>query len=234
MADYRLALADVKVDPAFTTQEQCYLKLRHCIMVGAIPPGTQLTMRGLADALDMSPTPIREAVRRLSSEHAIEVLSNRRMEIPHMTLARFEDLAGLRETLEVHAAKRALPYVSDVTVAQLRAIDERMDAKVDEDAVDELIVLNQQFHKELFELTPYHSAMNCIESIWLQIGPSQRVAADKIREHYLVDHHKVILQALEKRDEDLLVDALLKDIRAGSELVVRTLRAEEASYVSVA
>ncbi|MFD0987963.1 GntR family transcriptional regulator [Methyloligella solikamskensis] len=234
MADYRAALADVQVDSTLTTQERSYLKLRHCIMVGAIPPGTQLTMRGLADALGMSPTPIRETIRRLSSEHAIEILGNRRMKIPEMTLERFEDLIALREILEAHAATRALPYVSDIDIARLRTLDQRMDEKVDQDAVDDLIVLNQQFHKGLYELNPYHSAMNCIESVWLQMGPSQRVAGDKIRDHYLVDHHKVILRALEKRDETLLVDALLRDIRAGAALIESNLRGEDALLSSVA
>ncbi|ODA66741.1 HTH-type transcriptional regulator McbR [Methyloligella halotolerans] len=232
--DLQAALAAVDVDPSLTIQEQCYAKLRHCIMVGAIPPGTQLTMRGLADAFHMSPTPIREAVRRLSSEHAIEILGNRRMQIPTMTLQRFADLLALRETLESHAAARALPYVSDIAIAELRAIDARMDEKVTEDAVDELIVLNQHFHKGIYELNPYHAAMNCIESVWLQIGPSQRVAGDRIRDHYLVDHHKVILSALEKRNEALLVDALVKDIRAGAALIETSLGGGDRLLSSVA
>ena len=234
MADYLRSLIDFTDTPGATTQERCYLTLRHAIMVGAIAPGTQLTMRGLAAALDMSPTPIREAVRRLSSERAIQILGNRRMEVPKMTLARFEDLVGLRQTLEVHAARRALPYVSDIVVAQLNDIDDRMDEMVAKDAIDEIIVLNQQFHKRLFELNPHQSAMSCIESVWLQIGPSQRAAGDKIREHYLVDHHKVILEALRNRDVALLVDALLKDISAGAELVVRSLSDEERPQASVA
>ncbi|KIO47727.1 GntR family transcriptional regulator, partial [Nitrosospira sp. NpAV] len=75
-----------------------------------------LTMRGLADCLGLSPTPVREAVRRLSSEHAIQIKDNRRMTVPLMTLDRFEELVALRVAIEVHTAKRALPYMSDVII----------------------------------------------------------------------------------------------------------------------
>jgi hypothetical protein len=65
-----------------TTQEYAYLRLRNAVMVGALPPGTGLTFRGLAEQLSLSPTPIREALRRLSSENAIKVLGNRRLRVP--------------------------------------------------------------------------------------------------------------------------------------------------------
>jgi DNA-binding GntR family transcriptional regulator len=104
-----LSIPEAFADDEATTQDSVYARLRHAIMVGTIEPGTNLTMRGLADAMGLSPTPIREAVRRLSSENAIEILPNRRLAIPEMTLGRFEELVALPISLETHAAERALP-----------------------------------------------------------------------------------------------------------------------------
>ena len=69
----KFTIPDIIGNPKYTTQEYVYRRLRNAIMIGAIEPGTSLTMRGLAEMMDLSPTPIREAIRRLSSEHAIEV-----------------------------------------------------------------------------------------------------------------------------------------------------------------
>ena len=95
---------EIQKSEGMTTQEYAYLRLRNAILVGAIQPGTSLTIRGLAEKLALSQTPIRETVRRLSTEHAIEVLGNRRLKIPVMTAGRFEELVHLRIVLETHAS----------------------------------------------------------------------------------------------------------------------------------
>ena len=85
-------LPEIPRADGMTTQDYAYYRLRNAVMVGALKPGTALTFRGLAEQFQLSPTPIREAVRRLSTENAIEVLGNRRLRVPEMTLGRFEEL----------------------------------------------------------------------------------------------------------------------------------------------
>ena len=196
-----------------TTQEYVYGRLRHAIMVGAIPPGTALTMRGLADTMGLSPTPVREAVRRLSSENAIQVKQNRRIVIPEMTLGRFEELVELRITLESHAVERALPYVSDIKIEKMRVIDDEMDTAVAENDLDQLTILNQEFHRTLYTVNSHQVTMPVIESIWLQLGPFQRQVLELLEEFYKIDRHKEILIALKSRNAAALVSATQSDIR---------------------
>lgn len=198
-----------------TTQEFVYSRLRHAIMIGAIEPGTNLTMRGLAEAMDLSPTPIREAVRRLSSENAIEILPNRRMCVPKMTLGRFEELVALRSVLEVHAAVRALPYISDIMIEKLKSLDDKMDLAVAAGDHDNLTVLNQEFHRALYSANPNQVSTPVIESVWLQLGPFQRQVVERVSEFYKVDRHKEILSALRTRDAAALAKASEGDVRDG-------------------
>lgn len=196
-----------------TSQEYVYGRLRHAIMIGVIPPGTALTLRGLAETMGLSPTPVREAVRRLSSENAILVKHNRRIAIPDMTLGRFEELIALRITLELHAAERALPYVSDIKIKKMSDIDFAMDKAVTEHDLDRLTILNQDFHRTLYTVNPHQVIMPAVESIWLQLGPFQRQVLELLKEFYKIDRHKEILAALKSRDVDALVKATESDIR---------------------
>lgn len=200
-------------DGAMTTQEHVYLRLKNAIMLGALQPGTSLTMRGLADSLDLSPTPVREALRRLSSEMAVVVLGNRRMIIPTMEIERFEELAALRVTLETHAAVQALPHISDVIIAKLTEIDDDMDRQLTADNLDRLTLLNQDFHRILYEANPHQVVMSAIESVWLRLGPFQRQVIENLHEFYRVDRHKEILAALTSRDKAALVAAIQGDIQ---------------------
>ena len=217
-------IPETAANTEWTTQEYVYERLRHAIMVGAIQPGTDLTMRGLAEEMRLSTTPVREAVRRLSSENAVHVKENRRISIPHMTLGRFEELLELRVSLEAHAAERALPYISDIKIDQMTHLDDEMDSAVSENALDRLTILNQDFHRTLYTVNPDQVTMPVIESIWLQLGPFQRQVIEHLEEFYKIDRHKEILSALRTRDSVTLINATKSDIletlsRAGRKLL---------------
>lgn len=201
--------------PGATTQEYVYERLRNAIMLGAIAPGTSLTMRGIAERLGLSPTPVREAVRRLSSENAIQINDNRRMTVPLMSAERFEELVALRIAVEVHAAQRALPYVSDILIEKLSEIDDSMDVYVAQHDLDQLTLLNQAFHRMLYCANPAQASLPMIESIWLQIGPFQRQVITRVTEYYEIDRHKEILTALGSRDAAALHAAITHDIQDG-------------------
>ena len=82
---------DAAVD-VVTVQQRVYSELRTDILLGRIAPGEPLTIRGLAERLGVSAMPIREALRRLAAERAVELLGNRRIRIPVMSPERFDDL----------------------------------------------------------------------------------------------------------------------------------------------
>ena len=209
-------LPEIPRDGAMTTQEYAYLRLRNAVMVGAFPPGTGLTFRGLAERLSLSPTPIREALRRLSSENAIKVLGNRRLRVPEMTPGRFEELVELRIALEIHAARRAFPYISDITIAQLTELDDRMDKALAGRDLDALTPMNQEFHKTLYSQNPDQATIPLIESVWLQLGPFQRQVIEHIDDFASADHHKEMLAAMHDRDLPALCAAIERDVHDGS------------------
>ncbi|VAW20920.1 Transcriptional regulator, GntR family [hydrothermal vent metagenome] len=217
-------IPQIAKNPHLTAHEHTYYRLRNALMVGAIKPGSALKIRVVAQYLGVSPTPVREALRRLSSESALEVLGNRRIVVPTMSEGRFEELIMLRVELECLAAKRALPYVSDMLISKMAAIDTRMDQALDESNYDFLTVLNQQFHELLYTANTDQAVMPLIESVWLQLGPFQRQVINVVMNYYRVDRHKEVLAALGQRDEAALLAATKADIvdgigRAGASVI---------------
>jgi DNA-binding GntR family transcriptional regulator len=206
-------LASFDRTDTMTTQEYIYLKLRKSILLGLIEPGNPVTIRGLAERMDTSPTPVREALRRLSTEHALKLLPNRRIVVPQMTPDRFKELILLRVTLEVHASRAALPFVTDRLVDSLTKLDARIDEAVANEDRDQQISLNHEFHKAIYSANPEQVVIPMIESIWLQLGPFNRIAARNIKHLYTVDRHQDILAALSARDETALAIAIDADIK---------------------
>jgi len=205
-----------------TAQEWVYRALRFAVMSGQVWPGLALTIRGVAQLLGVSSMPVREALRRLTSEGALELKANRRIEVPTMTPARLAELLELRVVLETHAASRALPYIDDKRLAELKRLDHEQDLAFEHYDAEAIILGNLRFHRTLYTAHPHPVTMPAIERVWLQMGPLHRLALAHLERTYVVDRHVEIMQAIEERNPFGLKFALEADIREGAGYVTQT------------
>lgn len=210
-----LALEPLDRPDGMTTHEYAHRRLRQAIMVGSIRPGESLTIRGIAEAMESSPTPVREALRRLSSEGALRVLDNRRIMVPRMTADRFSELVSLRSVLEQHAARRAVPHITERCIDRLEEVDRAQDEAIARKDNAAALLLNQEFHRTLYSANPEQVIMPMVESIWLQLGPFLGIAMEHVAQLYFVDRHQEAIAALRKRDEDSVAAAIKADISEG-------------------
>ena len=205
---------DAAVD-VVTVQQRVYSELRTDILLGRIAPGEPLTIRGLAERLGVSAMPIREALRRLAAERAVELLGNRRIRIPVMSPERFDDLLAARIALETEAASRALGYVDDALIAKLVEYNDEVDEGVRIRDYDRWLAGNFAFHSTLYSAQPDSVFVPLIESLWLQIGPFLRQALVYIGPEFTVDRHAEALDAVRARNRMALRIAIEADLRDG-------------------
>ena len=210
-----LKLLMIEKSDDLKTHQWVYQLLRSNLLCGRIEPGKPLTIRGLAEILQVSPMPVREALHRLACEGAVEVKNNRRVIVPSMTAEKFSELSELRILLETHAAEGALPYIKQQDIEVLEQIDAKIDAAVEHNDVDNISLHNQAFHRHLYCANPFQIAVPLIESLWLQLGPFSRIAISKLEKVYLVDRHVEALEALRQRNLFGLRRAIEADIRDG-------------------
>ncbi|MFT6260788.1 MAG: DNA-binding GntR family transcriptional regulator, partial [Bermanella sp.] len=79
-----------------TIAQWVYMTLRSAVMNGEILPGRALTIRGLAEIMGVSPMPVREAIRQLAAQNALEITASRRVSVPQMTALKFNELCEAR------------------------------------------------------------------------------------------------------------------------------------------
>jgi DNA-binding GntR family transcriptional regulator len=197
------------------TNQWVYQLLRTNLLCGKIAPGIPLTIRGLAEALNVSPMPVREALHRLTCEGAVEAKNNRRVIVPLMTAEKFNELCEMRILLETHAAESALPYIRDADISKLEDIDSSIDDAVQQGDVEATSLLNQDFHRSLYSANPFQIVVPLIESVWLQLGPFSRIAISKLEKVYIVDRHVEAIEALKQQNSFGLRRAIEADIRDG-------------------
>lgn len=214
LADAGLHLA-VPRSAAATTHESVYRKLKERILFGHFRPGSAVTLRGLAEDLGVSPMPVRDAVRRLIAERALQMQDNRRVLIPPMTRSRFEQVLFARRALEPELAARALMRLTAAEIDAIEAIDESMGTYMARGEVDAYMRANFHFHFAIYEHAHSEVLLALVESVWLQFGPFMHMAYARIGTSTLEDHHEAAIRAMRRGDEAGLRTAIDADIGQG-------------------
>jgi len=209
------ASAPAASPPQPSAHERLYRSLRGRIMLGELPPGKALTLRGIAAEARVSMTPAREAVRRLVAEGALTLSASGRVATPALSVERLEELAALRALIEPELASRALPRAHLALIDRLAAINAAIgDAAQNHDAVG-YIRSNLEFHRTLYLRAQAPAMLAMLETIWLQLGPTMRAVYQKMRRNEAPRHHRMILAALRAGDEPALRLAIRTDVTQG-------------------
>lgn len=99
--------------------------------MGRFAPGQPMTIQGLAEMLGAGMTPVREAIRRLTSESALETLGNRRVIVPCVTQQQRDDVYFLRLKIEPELAARAVKNATKQYIKELSEIDKDVNVAID-------------------------------------------------------------------------------------------------------
>jgi DNA-binding GntR family transcriptional regulator len=192
------------VDPVYLKglRDHVHEALRRAIVQGEIPSGTVLNERQVAEQLGVSTTPLKEALRRLEGEGLVVTEPRRGIRVT-FDAAQAEEMALARAALESMIARMAAARLTDDDGARLAAIVADMTDATQAGATDRLIVLNEQFHDAI------HDISGCRYLQRILVG--QRIYVHTARQFILGDpeervralaEHRGIFEALVRHDAD--------------------------------
>jgi DNA-binding GntR family transcriptional regulator len=201
--------------------------IRGAILKGELQPGERLKEEAVAQRLDISRTPVREALRVLQMEGLVEVTPNRGAAVRSYTIDDLREIYALRALLEGHAARRAAQGITPDTVDRLRAKSERFAQLRASDApVADLVAENVVFHEaimtaagspRLADIARRVVEMPLVYRTYYWYSPEQRHNAE--REHFR------LLRAFETRDADRAELVMKHHILEGGDLIFDHLSA---------
>jgi DNA-binding GntR family transcriptional regulator len=190
-----------------TLAEKAFETLHTAIITGQLRPGTRLPIEELADVLEMSPMPIREAVRRLDGAGLVENIPHRGARVTDLSVTDLSEVYEARLALEVLAIRRAA---------------ERFDAAHEASAGQRLATLNhmtddnsattsaahEAFHFALYGAADSAWLLRLIRPVWetserycLEVPECRQLTAR-------IPEHEAILEACAGNDPDRAAVAL--------------------------
>ncbi|KAA0969435.1 GntR family transcriptional regulator [Aureimonas fodinaquatilis] len=196
--------------------ENAYTNLREALMEGRMKPGDDLPLRPVSRSFGISATPMREALLRLVTEHALEMDGRGRISVPHLTRTTLLEVRKIRSFLEGNAAREAALHAKPEAVDQLEQLHVELSAAQDARDFPRAIGLNTKFHLKLCEIATLPVSYEVVSNLWVRCGPLLSHLYDfGIPANWDPHPHVRVVAAIRARDPDAAYAALIHDIEGG-------------------
>jgi DNA-binding GntR family transcriptional regulator len=192
--------------------------LRSSILSGEVAPGARFDVRTLATQLNMSVTPIREALRILQADGLVTYDEYRAMSVADLSNEDADEIFLIRSMLEPVATERAARLADEADRERLKSAHEQMVAACATQDAGKIRAANMSWHFMIYQAgrTTYLEQM--IARVWAAFD-WQAVWTATERSRASVQEHEAIMAALMQGDGTAAAEAMRAHIIAGFEAV---------------
>jgi DNA-binding GntR family transcriptional regulator len=173
-----------------------YSELRQLILSGGLAPGSRVSQYELADNMQMSITPLREAIRRLSSEGLIIMDTHRDSRVADVSASEARELLEVRLSLEPSATELAAHRRTEADIVAMRAAAEKL-LPVTRVWGEDAITAHRDFHRAVYAASHNASMIKLLDDLWDKSDRYRRLglelpSADEPRTIDLNQHHQIL------------------------------------------
>lgn len=202
--------------------------IRAMLLEGEIPPGARIPERELCEKLQISRTPLREALKVLAAEGLVQLLPHRGSRAARLTDKDLRDLFEVCQGLEALAGELACERISDAQVAEIEAAHLEMARHHRECDLARYYRRNRFIHEAIVAAADNPALSALYESVTARIRRARYVTPMTPERWALaVCEHEAILNMLQRRDGFGLAHILRTHLRHKREEVIRAGFAED-------
>ncbi len=191
--------------------DQIYAVLKKMIANYRFQPGARLNIESIARELEVSRTPVWEAVRRLEQEGLVENIPNRGVFMSSLTAEQALDLYAVREVLEGMAARLAAPRIDDSSLEKMAKFILRQREVIEKQDILAYSKLDFEFHATVYDACGNEWLKELLETIKNKMRPlTLHMQPDFSK---LIDQHAELVWALRGRDPEKAEEAFRRHNR---------------------
>lgn len=179
--------------------------LRKTIISGAIPVGERIVEKEYADRLNISRTPVREALRKLEMEELVEYVPRIGVVVKRITREDVIEIYRIRQHLEVLAAISSMENITSEEIGEMEKLLDLTEQKNNEGEIEEVIRLFGEFNSKIYKTSRMKRLAAMISKFneYLQRFRNISISDRERREKALVEHRQILKAIAEKNREDV-------------------------------
>lgn len=195
--------------------ERAYRVLRERIHSGHYMPGFRLVIAPIAEELEVSAVPIREAIRRLEAEGLVTFERNIGAQVSLVNEAEYEYTMQTLALVEGFATALAAPLITAEQIERARAVNREMRKVLEEFDPQKFTQLNLEFHSILFESCPNPNLLDLVHRSWSRMRVLRNSSFGFVPGRALesVDEHDEILEFIESQASAEEIERVARDHR---------------------
>lgn len=191
--------------------------IRRAIIDGTMRPGTPIVEMTLAEQLNVSRAPVREAIQILEGDGLIENVPYKGKRVKPLTLKGVEELYSLREQFEAFAIRRVVE--SGVDVSELRTHSGRMFAAAETGDFSALNAADEAFHRTLIRLADHSLMLGMWDNLYLRIRQIMALRNSANRDlRQVAANHPPIIDAIEAGDMIRAISLISDHTRSAAQI----------------
>lgn len=195
-----------------TIRERVAKEIRHLILMGKFKPGKKMLETTIAQELNVSRNPVREALRQLEQEGIVEYIPQKGCFLREINLEELEEIFRLRANLEIISLEYCNFKIADETIKKLESIIVELSNIKKSKNFDDMFILGLKFH----ELIVQECGKNIIYKTWKNFGGYNysiflniyNSDIESLKRNVLT--HKKLLEKLRTGKENLIKKAILQ------------------------
>ncbi len=192
----RMAVETNRLTGYHTKQDLVYLTIKEAIVNGSLPPGERLVIRDLAARLQVSETPVRVALARLTAEGLAEHASHLGAVVSPIRVDDLKDVHAIIGALQGMAAERAAERITPPKAAYLEAILAELERLPTAAAYLEFSSLNRRFHGAIAEISGYIAMPTLLDQLFEKLDRSRILWSLPAHRELAREEHREILRAV--------------------------------------
>jgi DNA-binding GntR family transcriptional regulator len=219
----------MRIKPPKSISDQIYEFLKKQILSGDLTSGARLLGKDVAERLNTSRTPVREAFRCLEHDGLVERLPQGGVKVKKITREEIHEFFDIRRIMEVYAVEMACDRISVKEIGELEKIESEAQALLDEISMDRkekiqgLIELNSRFHEIIYGTAGNKHLIRIIHDLK---AIAMRMRAMGLREDsswvQVWKEHSQLLAFIKKGDKTAAVALIRRHLANAASYVVAT------------
>ena len=201
-----------------TKEEQVADFLREGIISGAFPRGSRLKQAEIAEQLQLSITPVREALKLLEAEGYVSGDSYRGARVVPFDESASEEVLELRLLLEARLTRATAEKVTAQDITELRALADEFEQAFNRGDRAAARGVNYRFHRRMYSIAAMPQTLHFVQILWARY-PFDLINAVAGRGQEAAREHDEILNALLQGDASAAMLAMRKHIESGWSLL---------------
>jgi DNA-binding GntR family transcriptional regulator len=193
------------------------------IRTGELSPGERVDQRAISERLDVSRTPLREALRAMAADGILTRTPNAGYAVAKLSAVDLLQYYSIRTFLETEVL-RSIDWPSAEELEYLKKVNEECRDAINRGALEQLIAANREFHFTMFRWSPLNVMVNEIDRVWRVSDPYRALhLSNQERRKRMPGDHDAMIAAIERQDVAKLVSLADKHRSSSRQLLQEML-----------